>query len=162
MADWFSLMQLPMNFCCFIHNLDTQNIQKHQNNPEKLFSDTTQCASSPLWLTDSGIVVHTSYLLFRCCHFIVLTSTPDPNMPPKYQTCTVIWSLSTDFPPGKKSRMLHSTHTIDRGIRVIPRHLAKPPEHILTLMLQPPLPLTTRCRFLWASKLYLSWCFKLL
>lgn len=72
MADWFSLMQLPMNFCCFIHNLDTQNIQKHQNNPEKLFSDTTQCASSPRWLTDSGIVVHTSYLLsmlsFYCTH----------------------------------------------------------------------------------------------
>lgn len=76
------------------------------------------------------------YFNYCLCHFIVLTSTPDPTIPPKYQTCTVILSLSTEVPPGKKSKMLHSTHTIDRGSRLIPRHLAKPPEHILTRVLQ--------------------------
>lgn len=65
-----------------------------------------------------------------------LTSTPDPTIPPKYQTSSVIFSFATDVPPGKNSKMLHSTHTMDRGSRLIPRHLAKPPEHILTLVLQ--------------------------
>lgn len=60
-----------------------------------------------------------------------LTNTPDPRMPPKNQTCCVMCSLSTTFPPGKKSRMLHSTHRMDRGSRVMPRHFANPPEHIL-------------------------------
>lgn len=82
--------------------------------------------------------IHTivEYFNYCLCHFIVLTSTPDPTIPPKYQTCTVILSLSTEVPPGKKSKMLHSTHTIDRGSRLIPKHLAKPPEHILTRVLQ--------------------------
>lgn len=82
--------------------------------------------------------IHTivEYFNYCLCHFIVLTSTPDPTIPPKYQTCTVILSLSTEVPPGKKSKMLHSTHTIDRGSRLIPRHLAKPPEHILIRVLQ--------------------------
>lgn len=75
---------------------------------------------------------------------VVLTSTPDPSTPPKYQTSSVMWSLSTDVPPGKKSRMLQSTHTMLSGIKVIPRHLAKLPEHILTLMLQPANWKTTR------------------
>lgn len=47
-----------------------------------------------------------------------------------------MWSLVTDVPPGKKSRTLHSTHTMLSGIRLIPRHLAKLPEHILTPTLQ--------------------------
>lgn len=68
---------------------------------------------------------------------VALTSTPDPSKPPKYQTSSVMWSFSTDVPPGKKSRMLQSTHTLLSGIKVIPRHLAKLPEHILTLMVQP-------------------------
>lgn len=63
-----------------------------------------------------------------------LTSTPDPRIPPKYQTCLVMCSLSMTFPSGKKSRMLHSTHMIAKGSRLIPRHLAKPPEHILNLI----------------------------
>lgn len=70
--------------------------------------------------------------------FLKRTSTPDPNRPPKYQTSFVMLSLSTTFPPGKKSRMLQSTHTMARGIRLMPRHLAKPPEHILTTKLQTP------------------------
>lgn len=70
--------------------------------------------------------------------FLKRTSTPDPNMPPKYQTSSVMLPLSTTFPPGKKSRMLQSTHTMARGIRLMPRHLAKPPEHILTTKLQTP------------------------
>lgn len=90
-----------------------------------------------MWFS-SGIGYFTRHYC-QCWHFKVLTSTPDPRMPPKYQTSSVICSLSTEVPPGKKSRMLHSTHTINRGIKLIPRHLAKLPEHILTLMFQPPL-----------------------
>lgn len=87
-------------------------------------------------LSDSGIVNSIRYYC-QCCNFNVLTSIPDPRIPPKYQTSFVIWSLLVaGFPPGKKSRMLHSKHTIDRGISVIPRHLAKLPEHILTPMFQ--------------------------
>lgn len=59
-----------------------------------------------------------------------LTNTPDPRMPPKYQTSSVMLALSTEFPPGKKRRMLQRTQTIERGSRVIPKHFAKPPEHI--------------------------------
>lgn len=78
-----------------------------------------------------------AYWIFNYqCNLKMLTSTPDPRMPPKYHTCSVMCSLSTDFPPGKKSRILHSTQTTDRGSRLIPRHFAKPPEHILTPMSQ--------------------------
>lgn len=94
--------------------------------------DFTKCESSTLY-----------WLLLCQSHFNILTNTPDPRIPPKYQTSTVMCSLSTEFPPGKKSRMLHSTHTIDRGIRLIPRHLAKLPEHILTRTLQSTLQGTT-------------------
>lgn len=128
--------------------------KKHQKNAEKLSSvilkaaDITQCASPTPWKMWS-IVARWIFPAITVS-VVILTRTPDPRMPPKYQTCSVMCSFFAGFPPGKKSRMLHSTHTIDRGIRLIPRHLAKLPEHILTLTLRPPLLVTTP----WVLKVY--------
>lgn len=93
----------------------------------KIKTSENLCTRIQNWIC--SIAAYINYSLY--C-FIVLTSTPDPRIPPKYQTCSVIFSFSTDVPPGKKSKMLHSIHTMDRGSRLMPRHLAKPPEHILT------------------------------
>lgn len=61
----------------------------------------------------------------------VLTSTPDPNIPPKYQTSSVMWSFcSATFPPGKNSKMLATVHSTAKGISVVPRHLAQLPVHM--------------------------------
>lgn len=79
----------------------------------------------------------TSKALFYPFRNSWLTRTPDPMMPPKYHTSLVIWSLSSaTSPPGKKSRMLLSTHKMARGIRVMPRDLAKLPEHMVHLISQ--------------------------
>lgn len=62
----------------------------------------------------------------------LLTKTPLPNIPPKYQTSSERWSLlSITFPPGKNSRMLARRPNTDRGMRVPPRHLAQLPVHML-------------------------------
>ena len=61
----------------------------------------------------------------------LLTKTPLPNIPPKYQTSSERWSLSSiTFPPGKNSRMLARRPNTARGMRVPPRHLAQLPVHM--------------------------------
>lgn len=62
----------------------------------------------------------------------VLTSKPDPAIPPKYQTSSVMYSFfSTTLPPGKNNKMLASVHSTASGIRVAPRHLAQSPVHMV-------------------------------
>lgn len=61
-----------------------------------------------------------------------IIKTPLPSIPPKYQTSSERWLLSsTTFPPGKNSRIFARTPNTARGMRVPPRHLAQPPVHIL-------------------------------
>lgn len=60
----------------------------------------------------------------------ILTSTPEPKIPPKYQTSSEILSLTSIVPPGKNKRILARTHSIVKGMRVTPTHLAHPPQHI--------------------------------
>lgn len=61
-----------------------------------------------------------------------IIKTPLPNIPPKYQTSSERWLLSsTTFPPGKNNRIFASKANTARGMRVPPRHLAQPPVHML-------------------------------
>lgn len=60
-----------------------------------------------------------------------LTNIPEPIIPPKYQASSVMSSFSlAGLPPGKSSRMLQRRQRIAKGIKVIPKHLAKFPEHM--------------------------------
>lgn len=62
----------------------------------------------------------------------LLTKTPLPRIPPKYQTSSERWLLSSiTFPPGKNSRIFARRPNTARGMRVPPRHLAQPPVHML-------------------------------
>lgn len=62
----------------------------------------------------------------------LLTKTPLPNIPPKNQTSSERWSLlSITLPPGKNNRMLAKKPNKARGMRVLPRHLAQPPVHMV-------------------------------
>lgn len=62
----------------------------------------------------------------------LLTKTPLPNIPPKYQTSSERWLFSsTTFPPGKNNRIFARRPNTARGMRVPPRHLAQPPVHML-------------------------------
>jgi hypothetical protein len=62
----------------------------------------------------------------------VLTRTPLPIMPPKYQTSSDrLLLLFITFPPGKNKRMLARKPSTARGMRVPPRHLAQLPVHML-------------------------------
>lgn len=64
--------------------------------------------------------------------FHILTSTPLPKIPPKYQTSSVRWSLFfSTVPPGKNKRMLAKKPHTARGMRDHPRHLAQEPVHML-------------------------------
>uniref|UniRef100_A0A0E9XVS7 Uncharacterized protein n=1 Tax=Anguilla anguilla TaxID=7936 RepID=A0A0E9XVS7_ANGAN len=61
-----------------------------------------------------------------------IIKTPDPSMPPKYHTSSVMFSLlEAGTPPGKNSKILHRTQRIASGMRVMPRHLAQLPEHMV-------------------------------
>lgn len=60
-----------------------------------------------------------------------LTNIPEPIIPPKYQASSVMSSLFlAGLPPGKSSRMLQRKQRIAKGMRVIPKHFAKFPEHM--------------------------------
>lgn len=62
----------------------------------------------------------------------LLTRSPLPRIPPKYQTSSERCSLlSITFPLGKNNRMFARTPNTMRGMRVPPRHLAQPPVHML-------------------------------
>lgn len=62
----------------------------------------------------------------------LLTKTPLPNTPPKNQTSSERYLLSSiTFPPGKNNRMLAKQPKTERGISVPPRHLAQLPVHML-------------------------------
>lgn len=61
-----------------------------------------------------------------------IIKTPLPRIPPKYQTSSERWLLSSiTFPPGKNSRIFARRPNTARGMRVPPRHLAQPPVHML-------------------------------
>lgn len=60
-----------------------------------------------------------------------LTNIPEPIIPPKYQASSVMSSFCfAGLPPGKSSRTLQRKQRIAKGIRVIPKHFAKFPEHM--------------------------------
>lgn len=61
-----------------------------------------------------------------------IIKTPLPSIPPKYQTSSERWLLSSiTFPPGKNNRIFARRPNTARGMRVPPRHLAQPPVHML-------------------------------
>lgn len=61
-----------------------------------------------------------------------IIKTPLPTIPPKYQTSSERWLLSSiTLPPGKNKRIFARRPNTARGMRVPPRHLAQLPVHML-------------------------------